>query len=470
MSPAERRISSERLLSEELKAALEVSKYSAGEYIRGKIPEVLYPNGTLARALRTLDIGERFGIRVDDLLLREAEKAVKDGSLSISCPPEDIEGREMATAISLYFGEEGVAGVEAGGERGIDNPFMKVAEKKSQFKRLKQNYPRLGTLVERIQEVGGPSEFILKNYGEAYLKRGSIHLYDVNLAKSPASLVEQEEFLQTWEGYAERSVHFPFKEVKRIGAETEILSSSKVQELIDKELLAGALKDRHASHLSKALGTYEVSIDRALSVGAREKVDALLGVYRLCWDEVTERSRANLTTQLVKLGVHPRNPVLGELDETKEHEVKLVITNEPEAILGASTDKPWLSCVELGGGGYERGLYEDVENGSAIAYLLKDNKFVGRTMVRPTETVPKTVVEGLVSRLKTGESRDAAGIERYYGDERYSKALIEALKQVLDEKKIQHKKESVTLRPFSHAWTDSGRKDRQSHIIYRSTG
>lgn len=436
-----------------LKYGLEINEYLVGKLIRGEVPDILCPNGTLARALRTLDLGERFGMKVDDIIMREAEKQVRDGSMFIRVSPEDIHGKSYVEVEETLLTEEG--------KRPMDDPFMKVAEKKSQFKRLKRDYPRLGTLVEKIQSDGGIREFILKNYGEVYLKRGGIHIYDVNLAKSPASLVEQEEFLDIWDRYAEESVLFPFRGIGKRNDAAEVPSSKKVQALMKPEFLPRPLKEaldnRVSSHLSKTLGTYEVSVGRATSLGVEEKIKAFLGVYRLCWNDVMERTQGNLTTQLIKLGVHPRSPILKEFQKVEGHTVNLVIADNPEAILGASTDKPWTSCVDIENGAFADSLFEDVRNGSVIAYLLKENKFIGRVLLRATKTT---------DTAEKGPEGDAAGIEGYYGDRRYGMALIQSLGKILDEKGIRCDKESITLHSFPHAWADMGYKGQGSHILY----
>lgn len=444
-----------------LRNSLETGKYSSGKLIRGKAPAILYPNGTLDRALRTADIGKRFEIPVDDILLRNADKAVSNGSILLSVKPKEILEREIMaerlTAAQRYgLGHQG----RPAGEIFLDEPFMKVVSKKEQLKILKQKYPRLGTLIEKIQEAGGLENFIEKKYGKVYLQRGGAHLYDVDLAKSPASISEQIEFLKLWDSYVEKSVHFPFKDVQKNSEEVEFPKSEEVQSLIDKNLLRSMLRGRFASHLTKALGTYEIKLDKALSIGVQKKLKALLGIFHLCWVDAIKDTKANLTTQLIKLGVHPRNPILSELDETKEHSVNLVITDNPEAILGASTDKPWTSCIQLKDGAYSESPYEDVKNGSVIAYLLKGKNFIGRVILRPTETLEEDP--------QIGPKDAAAGMEKYYGDERYNKALIEALKKILDEKGIDYRKTSISIKSYPNAWTDNATKDRTSRLIYRS--
>lgn len=447
--------------------AFEVGKYATGKLIRGEVPRIIFPNGTLARALRAIDIGKRFDIRVDDSFLRDAYKAVSSGSLLLSVRPVEIMQRTlMSQTDRLRRGIGEIAGIfdnewyqeRPQGEPVVDEPFMKVVSKKEQFKVLKQNYPHLGTLVEKIQEAGGLESFIEKEYGKVYLHRGKVHLYDVNLTKSPASISEQVEFLKLWDSHIERSVHFPCEDVKKISNEVDFPKSEKVQNLIDKNSLEKALKGRFSSHLATILGAYEVQVDKAMSAGIQEKIKALLGMFHLCWNDAIKDSKANLTTQLIKLGVHNRNPVLAELDETRGHNVKLVMTDDIEAILGASTDKPWTSCIDLDRGAFSGGLYEDVKNGSVIAYLLNGNNLIGRVILRPT----KTFAKGLL-----GKSENAVGIERYYGDERYKKTLLDSLKKIFDENGIIYQKRSASIKSFSRSvWSDNGSQDANGHFVY----
>lgn len=75
----------------------------------------------------------------------------------------------------------------------------------------------------------------------------------------------------------------------------------------------------------------------------------------------------------------------------------ICISRHPYDIVGASTDRGWVSCMDLDGGSNRSYLKADVEHGSLIAYLIEEhdrniNRPAGRILIKPYVAGKETVL------------------------------------------------------------------------------
>lgn len=396
--------------------------YKQGEYlVNPTFPDQLTPNGTLARALRVADLSERFGLKYDRTMLEQAERAAQNGTLVISAQP---------------FGKVGTHH-ELSGSSSLDPVFMKVFEDKKLRKLLMKSCTRLTQIAETVSKAGGPEAYIRQNYGQAYLDiRGFVRLYDINLAKSPVSIEEQKRFIGLW--YSELNAKvFTLSGISgKISDHPELPKPEGLDELIDKPAVDAALERRKEKKptLDALVGRYRLSLDCNDPATLRRKIDTFLEVMGLEWPSGSEKDKQRVTKTLIKLGVHPKNPILSQFDSSKSHEVELVISNKAIDILQASTYKPWTSCTDLNEGSYQRGLYDDIAAASVIAYVMKGGQFQSRKLIRAGMT------------LETFEP--AAAVEKTYGDGRYGKAMAEAIQTLLRNAGVKVNQAMMTY-PFS---------------------
>jgi len=421
-------------------ASQDLENYRNGQYyVNPTLPEKLIPRGTLTRALRTLDLGERFGLEYDPTLLYEAEQAARNNKIVISCSPNN------------RFTERH----ELNPDTAVDPTFIKVFQDKNLRKKLLRKCPRLGQLAEEIVNAGGIENYIKQNYGEVYVQtRGYVRPFDIKLAKSPVSLERQKQFIEEW--YAELSPKdFYLDGVVKLTDTPDLPKPEGIEEAIDKEKLQQSIETRQGINrfLEKAVGRYVLSLESRDPAELKRKIESFLTVMNLDWPTNIEMDKTKVSQTLIKLGVHPRNPILAQFDSKKRHEVELAISADPNDILGASFDKPWHSCVELGEGCNEQSVYEDVAKASVIAYILENNQFIARKMIRAGFTVDKF--------------EPAAAIERLYGDYRYEKAMPDALIDIFKKLGIKTETPMMTY-PLNVAYVDSGRKgtERGNYIYY----
>jgi hypothetical protein len=389
--------------------------------INPKFPERLTPNGTLARALRVADLGERFGLEYDGTMLEQAEHAAQNGTLVISAHP---------------FGKIG-AHHELSGSSSLDPVFMKVFEDKKLKKLLIKRCTRLTQIAEAVSKAGGPEAYIRQNYGQAYLDiRGFVRLYDINLTKSPVDIEAQKRFIGLW--YSELNAkEFVLSGVSgKTSEDPELPRPENLEDLVDKTAMDNAVERRKEkrSMLDMLVGRYRLSLDCNDPATLRRKIDTFLEVMGLEWPSGAQKDKQRVTKTLIKLGVHPKNPILSQFDSSKSHEVELVISNQAFDILQASTGKPWTSCTNLEEGSYQRGLYDDIAAASVIAYIVKGEQFAARKIVRAGMT------------LETFEP--AAAVEKTYGDGRYGKAMLEAIQTLLRNAGLKVNQPMMTY-PFS---------------------
>jgi hypothetical protein len=420
----------------------DLKNYKEGKYvINPNFPKRLVANGTLTRALRTMDLAGRLNLEYDETILNSAEQAARKSELIISDIPVTrlIDRHELSPTVVL------------------DPTFIKVFEDKKLRKPLLKKYPRLGQLAEEIAKAGGAGNWIRKKYGEVYLKtKGYVRLYDINLSKSSADPYRQQRFIEEWYGEL-RSRNFGLASVEKISEETDLSQPKDLDDYIDVYRLERGIEQRKNKNafLDKIAGEYKVTIEVATdSYELRKKIDAFLSVMNINWPTNMDMDKKSVSQTLIQLGVHPKNPILKQFDSATKHEVALVISKKPEDILSASFDKPWISCIRLDGGEYRDGLYEDVGNATVIAYFLKDKKFVSRILIRAGITLDKFEY--------------AAAIEKLYGDDRYREAMHDALKKVITESGIKTETPMMTY-PFRDAYFDSDTCDTSlegNHYYY----
>ncbi|TSC83299.1 MAG: hypothetical protein G01um101419_53 [Parcubacteria group bacterium Gr01-1014_19] len=381
----------------------DLERYLAGTLSHDQLPEILVPNGTLARALRAMELSERFDLEFDSTILDQAEQSARANKLVISSFP-----------INRSSFRREFQGTEA-----VDSIFTKVFEDKKLRKTLLRRYPRLGQIAEEVSAAGGPEEYIRKNFGEVYIQtRGFVRLNDIKLSKSPASFDRQKEFLGVW--YSELgSREYTLEKVESVSSEVNLPASPELGSLIEQDRANKSLERRKEKNnfLDKICGRYRLLLRSEESRLLKAKVDTFLGIMNLEWPAGVDRNKDKVTKTLIKLGVSPQNPILGQFEQGKEHSLDLVISSDLKDILQASTLKPWTSCVNLSGGAYKFGLYEDVANASVVAYLMDGDRFVARKIIR--------------SGLTVNDFRPAAFAEKLYGDGRYDQAMQEAVNKVI---------------------------------------
>ncbi|MBI4991711.1 MAG: hypothetical protein HZB99_00645 [Candidatus Harrisonbacteria bacterium] len=340
--------------------------------------------------------------------LHSAEKAARNGSLSVKIHATCREDSSLSELVS--FGES------------LDKYSLQIYQGQKLRKLLLRYFPRLGQVLEEIAKSGSIEEYLKRNFGEVYLWRGHAQLFDLNLSRSGAKEERQKKFLNTWN--APDIFEFGFSDLAKASHKTDLPEPEALRRLVDEQLLADALEKRSVRNnfLDKVAGRYVVNATTD-SAALKEKIGLLLEMFNspISPDEIIADSR-KITKVLMRLGVHPRNPILSFFGRSEEHVIDLVISNESLDILQASTEKPWDSCVNLEGGDYRKGLYEDIANSAVIAYVMQGDKFVSRMIIRA----------GLTLRRK----KPAAAIEKLYGNQRYRILMQKAIRQILKQAHI----------------------------------
>lgn len=421
--------------------------YQKGELFAdgiSKLPERLLPNGTLARALRSLELAKRFGLEYDDSILKEAEKAAKNGSLIIL---NDFVSRFVPRA------EQTTSSV-------LDKGFIKVFTDKNLRKGLIQTYPRLGQISEDIVTAGGIEQYIIKNFGEAYLqiRKGHIRLYDVNLTSSPANITEQKHFIESWYREPREKAGFSLIGFSKVSDETALAKPEVLEGLIDQEALKGVLRLREERNLflERVQGRYRLDLRGERERELQEKINSYLRVMNMEWPASAGSSKDRTAQTLIRLGIHPRNPVLAQFSKKETKQVDLVISADPRDILQASTAKPWVSCVNLDQGAYGTSPYEDIGAANVVAYVTENEggqeRFVSRRFVRAGFTL--------------NDFQPAAAVERMYGDERYQPSMKEALIRIIASSGIKTETPMLTYPHNGYFDSDSGMTSTNNHYYY----
>lgn len=216
------------LFMSQIRTAHRLHLYQYGKLFEGNVPSYLVPRTPrLAAALRLADLGERFQIPVNDLLLKEEDRKAKEGHLRIVIPSGEAvqlldqkEELHVPATEQHDFSEEDDKEEEGffekenqemyGERRGVrlrpsfqegvfDLPFYRAATQKELLGLMKERYPNLAEVVEEVKMAGGIREFVEKKYGEAYLARGFIYLGDPRLRDTSLSIAEQIHLLQAWD-------------------------------------------------------------------------------------------------------------------------------------------------------------------------------------------------------------------------------------------------------------------------------
>lgn len=111
---------------------------------------------------------------------------------------------------------------------------------------------------------------------------------------------------------------------------------------------------------------------------------------------------------------------------TKKSKVTINISTDPLDIVKKSTHQPWTSC-ETVGGQYCTGIFSDIENNNAIAYIYLDDSIqpTGRFMLRWCEKVDEA----------TGEKKKDIGIEPImYPRTTYALEIYELIRGIVESK------------------------------------
>lgn len=82
------------------------------------------------------------------------------------------------------------------------------------------------------------------------------------------------------------------------------------------------------------------------------------------------------------------DPFRNNSKNDKGDEYQIVISQKYEDILTMSTNRPWSSCMNIGGGRYRSRVKGDLKNGTLVAYLIKKDdmeieKPLGRVLIKP---------------------------------------------------------------------------------------
>jgi len=221
--------------------------------------------------------------------------------------------------------------------------------------------------------------------------------------------------------------------------------------LVDPQKVHSAVEKRKGKNafLDKVTGRYKIALENTDPYELKRKIELFLSVMNVDWPANMEMDKRRVSQTLIRLGIHPKNPVLAQFDSTKRHEVELVISAEPTDILQASTEKPWHSCTCIKGTNcddnpegthYPNSLYEDVEGATVVAYLVKNKEFISRKLIRAGFTLDSF--------------EPAAAIEKMYGDQRYDRAMQEALEKIVAGAGIKTGTPMMTY-PFREAYFDS---------------
>ena len=332
---------------------------------------------------------------------------------------------------------------ELNGSPIIDPTFIKVFNDKKLRKSLLRKFPRLGQISEEVTEAGGVESYIKQKYGEVYLAtRGYIRLYDIDLSKSPADLDRQKEFISMW--YSELDQRdFIFDSVEKKSDTVGLPKPETLDQVVDMQRLKRAKESREGKNafLDKISGRYAIKVESRDSYEQRRKIELFLSVLNLEWPANMDMDKTRVSQTLIRLGINPRNPILAQFDAAKKQEVELVISAVPEDILQASTDKPWISCVNLDNGMYHLSTYEDIAGASVVAYLVKGSDYIARKFIRAGMTLDTF--------------QPAAAVEILYGDERYNEVMHTAIQKVLREKDIKTEVPMVTYQFGPNGYFDS---------------
>lgn len=421
--------------------AADLKKYKEGSYYHNPLSlgpefsEVIVPWPTLAAALGLMHLAETFGLKYDETPLNQAEQAARASKLILSTISSELIERR----------QEGVPQETPV----LDAEFLRIFRERKLRKTLLQKFPRLGQLTEAIVTSGGMEEYVRQNFGEVYLGR-AVRLYDPNLTTSPASSEEQRAFLDLWYSVAQQA-DFNLAEAKKTTESPSLPKPANFESWVRKEELARVLETRRTrdSFLDRLGGRYKLVVENQEQPAVlKNKIDSFLRVMRLEWPAAIPMEKKKVTQTLIKLGMHPKNPVLAQFDSTTQHEVELVISPDPYDLLQASVEKPWHSCVCIMNSGECQGAshahnqspYEDIAGASVIVYVVKGDEFIARCFLRA----------GLTLR----EFKPAAALEKLYGDARYEAVMTETVKRILTDADIKFKTPMVTY-PLKDCYTDS---------------
>lgn len=411
--------------------------------------ELIRPAETVRDVLDCLELGRKLDIPVDTDILAKADNETRSGRLILRDRPQQRLHNNPPTMVT-----------------NLDNDVVRrILDEYGTDSRVV--YKNLVGLCKKIAEQGGMSQYLLNNYGKAYLEQegidnqfstgsshfrlGYVRLYYPNMNRAVGTLVVQREALARLYEIDELP-RFKFLSIEKTGPEKNLPESKTVERFVDKKRLRDALANRTTGGFDRLIGSYEVSyLSPRLEQEdlARDKVKNLLEV--LGDDKERILSGPGKLSKRLATVLDNRNPIFSVFDYAENNNVQMIVTKDPLTILRASTDTPWISCVSLPGGIHKNGLYEDIKNGTAIAFVIKDGKPVGRSLIRKART-EKGLMVGV--------------IEKYYGDNRYSSVAQEAIARAIRKAGLEVGERCITDGVFKDLWADSGTRGRVDGRIY----
>lgn len=194
--------------------------YQHGLLMNGRAPDYLEPaHDYLSTGLRLADLGQRFGIHVDDSMLMAAEAQAAAGKLEIAIPPERPDPETLAHPVGRrgsgedeedfsdddeesdddedYFTTPRAIKPRSEPGHVLDSTFLTVAERKDLIGILRDEYPHLAEVTEAIWAKGGIREYVAETYGPGYLQWDSLPMGAFKFS-SELGAAEQTSTLTIW--------------------------------------------------------------------------------------------------------------------------------------------------------------------------------------------------------------------------------------------------------------------------------
>lgn len=231
-------------------------RYERGQFIRGEMPDSFTPrDGRLSAILRLVDLGERFGLPVDDEFLRAKDESARDGTLDIAIPEESdakdlgeftfrVEEASEWGSFSGYYGAKRGGRrrfVSAANENGvIDVALLNVIFRKGLLPLVEKRYPALAATAKKINEVGNIREYVRKTYGEIYLKEKYLPLNTEPMLDIPLPTATQHEVYGLWESMREGEFFGSLKEL--VDTYIDARSKGLIRDEEDTDTLKSTLK------------------------------------------------------------------------------------------------------------------------------------------------------------------------------------------------------------------------------------
>lgn len=410
---------------------------------------VLQPKNSIVDVFDTLEIARKWELPVDTNLLDQAELDVKSGKIALSIHEVKRPVNSLVTKENTDLDD-----------KTVERILREVSEESDKYKGLRD-------LAKKIKDQRGIESFVRSNYGEAYLPQqgetkdynfsnfivGKVRLFYPNLTKSLSEIYKQRRVVRNLyhELYATPFVTKTVSEVQPIVQNINL--EPWMDDLVDKDKLKQALAQRDVSGLSAIDGSFKIRFDSKvgdLETSLIPSVNELLEVTGVDKEKFWNSGSPKLSKKLSKV-LDNRSPVFSAFDYSGEGEVEMIITQDPEAILQASTGKDWTSCVNLIDGAMRNSLYDDIGAGSAIVYFRKNDKLIGRRFLRFT---------------KGEKGEPSIGIEKYYGDKRFEGISESAIKEVASRNGYLTDGKRVTVNKFKTRQTDKGIMGRDDKIYY----